>query len=36
MHTYRAHQDISVISDQLEVPGLGFLAVKATPDTEGL
>ena len=29
MHTYRAHQDISVLSDQLEVPGLGFLAVNA-------
>ena len=29
MQTYRAHQDISVISDQLEVPGLGFLAVNA-------
>ena len=29
MHTYRAHPDISVLSDYLEVPGLGFLAVNA-------
>jgi hypothetical protein len=29
MHTYRAHPDISVLGDYLEVPGLGFLAVNA-------
>jgi hypothetical protein len=29
MHAYRAHQDVSVLSDYLEVPGLGFLAVNA-------
>ena len=29
MHSYRAHQDVSVLSDHLEVPGLGFLAVNA-------
>jgi len=29
MHTYRAHQDVSVLGDYLEVPGLGFLAVNA-------
>jgi hypothetical protein len=29
MHTYRAHHDVSVLSDYLEVPGLGFLAVNA-------
>jgi Metallo-beta-lactamase superfamily len=29
MHTYRAHPDISVLADYLEVPGLGFLAVNA-------
>lgn len=29
MHTYRVHPDISVFSDDLEVPGLGFLAVNA-------
>src|SRR6516165_12644182 len=27
MHSYRARQDVSVLSDHLEVPGLGFLAV---------
>jgi hypothetical protein len=25
MHTYRARPDVSVLSDYLEVPGLGFL-----------
>jgi hypothetical protein len=29
MHTYRAHPEISVLSDYLEVPGLGFLPVNA-------
>lgn len=29
MHTYRAHPDVSVLSDYLEVPGLGFLPVNA-------
>jgi hypothetical protein len=29
MHSYRARHDISVLSDHLEVPGLGFLAVNA-------
>jgi len=29
MHTYRAHPDVSVLADYLEVPGLGFLAVNA-------
>jgi hypothetical protein len=29
MDTYRAHPEISVLSDYLEVPGLGFLAVNA-------
>ena len=29
MHTYRAHPEISVLGDYLEVPGLGFLAVNA-------
>lgn len=29
MHTHRAHPDISVLGDYLEVPGLGFLAVNA-------
>ena len=29
MQTYRAHSDVSVLSDQLEVPGLGFLPVNA-------
>jgi hypothetical protein len=29
MKTYRAHQDVSVLSDYLEVPGLGFLPVNA-------
>jgi hypothetical protein len=29
MHIYRAHSDISVLADYLEVPGLGFLAVNA-------
>jgi hypothetical protein len=29
MHTYRAHSEISVLGDYLEVPGLGFLAVNA-------
>lgn len=29
MRTYRAHPDVSVINDYLEVPGLGFLAVNA-------
>jgi metallo-beta-lactamase superfamily protein len=29
MHTYRAHPEISVLGDHLEVPGLGFLAVNA-------
>jgi glyoxylase-like metal-dependent hydrolase (beta-lactamase superfamily II) len=29
MHTYRASQDVSVLADYLEVPGLGFLPVNA-------
>jgi hypothetical protein len=29
MHSYRARQDVSILSDHLEVPGLGFLAVNA-------
>jgi metallo-beta-lactamase superfamily protein len=29
MQTYRAHPDVSVLSDYLEVPGLGFLPVNA-------
>ena len=29
MHTYHAHQDVSVLGDCLEVPGLGFLAINA-------
>jgi hypothetical protein len=29
MHTYRVHQDVSVINDYLEVPGLGFVPVNA-------
>jgi Metallo-beta-lactamase superfamily len=29
MHSYRLRQDVSVLSDHLEVPGLGFLAVNA-------
>jgi hypothetical protein len=29
MHTCRAHPDISVLADYLEVPGLGFLPVNA-------
>jgi hypothetical protein len=29
MHTYRAHPDVSVVGDYLEVPGLGFLPVNA-------
>jgi hypothetical protein len=29
MHTYRAHPQISVLADYLEVPGLGFLPVNA-------
>jgi hypothetical protein len=29
MHTYRAHPEISVLGDYLEVPGLGFLPVNA-------
>jgi hypothetical protein len=29
MHSYRARQDVSVLADHLEVPGLGFLAVNA-------
>ena len=29
MHTYRAHPEISVLADYLEVPGLGFLPVNA-------
>jgi hypothetical protein len=29
MHTYRAHPQISVLGDYLEVPGLGFLTVNA-------
>jgi len=27
MHIYRAHPDISVLADYLEVPGIGFLPV---------
>jgi hypothetical protein len=29
MHTYRAHPDVSVLGDYLQVPGLGFLPVNA-------
>ncbi len=29
MHTYRAHPDVTVLSDQAEIPGLGFLPVNA-------
>src|SRR5262249_12990133 len=29
MHIYRAHPDVSVLGDYLEVPGLGFLPVNA-------
>ena len=29
MKTYRAHKDVSVLNDCLEVPGLGFLPVNA-------
>ena len=29
MHIYRAHPDVSVLNDYLEVPGLGFLPVNA-------
>lgn len=29
MHSYRARQDVRVLGDHLEVPGLGFLAVNA-------
>jgi glyoxylase-like metal-dependent hydrolase (beta-lactamase superfamily II) len=29
MHTYRARRDVSVLADQLEVPGIGFLPVNA-------
>jgi len=29
MKTYRAHEDVSVLNDYLEVPGLGFLPVNA-------
>jgi hypothetical protein len=29
MHTYHTHYDVSVVSDYLEVPGLGFLPVNA-------
>src|SRR5512142_2633215 len=29
MHAYRAGRDVSVLSDQLPVPGLGFLPVNA-------
>jgi hypothetical protein len=29
MHIYRAHQDISVLADHMEVPGLGFLPINA-------
>jgi Metallo-beta-lactamase superfamily len=29
MHTHRIRPDITVLSDQLEVPGIGFLAVNA-------
>jgi len=29
MHTYRAHRDITVLNDHMEVPGLGFLPVNA-------
>jgi hypothetical protein len=29
MHTYRLRQDVSVLGDHLEVPGLGFLPVNA-------
>jgi hypothetical protein len=29
MHSYRAHPDVTVLNDALEVPGLGFLPVNA-------
>ena len=29
MKTYRAHQDVSVLNDYLEVPGIGFIPVNA-------
>jgi hypothetical protein len=29
MKTYRAHADVSILNDYLEVPGLGFLPVNA-------
>jgi len=29
MHTYRAHHDVTVLNDYMEVPGLGFLPVNA-------
>jgi flavorubredoxin len=29
MHTYRAHRDVTVLNDHMEVPGLGFLPVNA-------
>ena len=29
MHTYRAHRDVTVLNDYMEVPGLGFLPVNA-------
>jgi len=29
MHSYRAHRDVTVLNDHLEVPGLGYLAVNA-------
>lgn len=29
MRTYRAHRDVSVVNDCLEIPGLGFLPVNA-------
>jgi len=31
MHIYRAHPDVSVLGDYLEVPGLGFLPVTREP-----
>ena len=29
MRTFRAHRDVSVVNDCLEIPGLGFLPVNA-------
>jgi Metallo-beta-lactamase superfamily len=29
MNTYRAHEDVSVLNDHVEIPGLGFLPINA-------